>query len=54
MERRGDHPKYLPGTHEMQTSRSQIEEYEKRTGKKFKQDIIQIGFEAQKQISQAK
>ena len=54
MERRGDHPKYLPGTHEMQTSRSQIEEYERWTGKKFKQDIIQIGFEAQKQISQAK
>jgi hypothetical protein len=50
MEKRGNHPKYLPGTCEMQNGTQQISVYEERTGKKFVQEIIEIGFEEQKQI----
>lgn len=51
MERRGNHPDYLPGTCEMQNGSMQIKEYEERTGKKWKQEIIGIGFENKKQIT---
>lgn len=53
MERRGNHPVYLPGTCEMQNGAQQIAAYEDRTGKKWKQEIIEIGFEEQKQIAEA-
>jgi hypothetical protein len=52
MERRGNHPTYLPGTCEMQNTSQQIKLYEERTGKKFKQEIIEIGFEENKQIAE--
>ena len=51
MERRGNHPKYLPGTHEINNTTSVIAEYEERTGEKFKQEIVEIGFEDKKQIT---
>ncbi|MFA5340570.1 MAG: DUF6475 domain-containing protein, partial [Clostridia bacterium] len=51
MERRGNHPKYLAGAHENSNTPSMIAAYEDRTGKKFNQEIIEIGFEEQKQIS---
>ena len=49
-ERGGKHPEYLPGTHESNNTPEMIAVYEERTGKKFHQEIIQIGFEEQKQI----
>lgn len=51
MERRGNHPEYLPGYCEMQNGAQQIVAYEDRTGKKWKREIIEIGFEEQKQIT---
>jgi hypothetical protein len=51
MERRGDHPKYLPGYYESHNTPAMIAEYEDRTGDKWEQKIIEIGFEEQKQIA---
>jgi len=48
--RGGKHPAYLPGTHENSNTPAMIALYEERTGKKFHQDIIAIGYEEQKQI----
>jgi hypothetical protein len=52
MERRGNHPTYLPGTCENNNTPQMIAEYEQRTGNKFKQEIIEIGFEEQKKITE--
>ena len=52
MERRGDHPKYLPGTHEMNNTPAMIAMYEDRTGLTWEQEVIEIGFEEQKQIAE--
>jgi hypothetical protein len=49
MERRGDHPAYLPGYCEMQNGAKQIAVYEERTGEKFKQNIVLIGSDETKQ-----
>jgi hypothetical protein len=43
-ERGGNHPKYLPGTCENENTPHMIAMYEERTGKKFKQEIVEIGF----------
>jgi hypothetical protein len=51
MNHRGNHPAYLSGTHEQSNSPAMIAAYEERTGKKFKQEIVEIGFEERKQIS---
>jgi Domain of unknown function (DUF6475) len=51
MERRGNHPVYLPGTCEMQNTAAMIAMYEDRTGEKYEQKIIEIGFDEQIQIA---
>lgn len=48
--RGGKHPAYLPGAHENNNLPAMIAQYEERTGKKFNQDIVEIGFKEQKQI----
>jgi len=52
MERRGNHPTYLPGTFEMQNTPQMIAMYEERIGEKWEQKIIEIGFEEQRQIAE--
>lgn len=48
--REGKHPDYLPGENENSNTPYMIAMYEERTGKKFQQEIIEIGFEDKKQI----
>ena len=50
--REGKHPAYLLGFHENNNTPMMIAEYEERTGKKFKQEVIEIGFEEVKQIAE--
>jgi len=46
-ERGGNHPDYLLGESEMSNTPQMIAMYEERTGKKFKNEIIEIGYEDQ-------
>jgi hypothetical protein len=49
---KGTHPAYLPGTFENTNTPAMIAQYEERTGRKYNQDIIKIGFDEQKQIAE--
>jgi hypothetical protein len=52
MNRRGNHSKYLPGTHELNNTPAMLAEYKARTGEDWNQEIIEIGFDDQKQITE--